>query len=153
MIIKVKRLNKLFDVIIDDKTYELIAGKKLYISNQGYVRIYNGKIGRGTSYLLLHKLILPFGSLVDHINGNKLDNRSSNLRVADKRINAHNSKRKRILPKNISYSEVKKSYAFDLKIGPIRYRKKFSNLSDAISYKNHIYNETKLVNLVHGNHI
>ncbi|WP_252233758.1 HNH endonuclease [Clostridium sp. ZS1] len=46
----------------------------------------------------MHRFIMnpPSNKLIDHINGNKLDNRKCNLRIVNKSQNAMNSKK----PKN-----------------------------------------------------
>lgn len=50
------------------------------------------KEGGGREYVKLHRLIVdaPFGKVVDHINGDTLDNRKANLRITDLYGNAQN---------------------------------------------------------------
>jgi len=57
-------------------------------SREGYAR---------WSSKLMHRLIIGAkpGELVDHINGDKLDNRASNLRIVTRRQNAMNSRASR----------------------------------------------------------
>lgn len=73
---------------------DLVKNYKWHLTKYGYVRTtakFNG--------LFLHKLITNTNKevLVDHIFGNKLDNRNNMLRIADKQKNAMNSK---LLPDN-----------------------------------------------------
>lgn len=74
-IIKATRKNEEFDVLVDDDFY--YSGMTNVMKN-GYVRIHIDK-----KTVKLHRYVLKakHNEIVDHINGNKLDNRKCNLRV------------------------------------------------------------------------
>ncbi len=79
-------------VLIDPEDFEKISSYKwiLLIGRHGnfYARTY---LGRKTTFL--HKLIYPDYEFVDHINGNGLDNRKSNLRNATAVQNGQNRRK------------------------------------------------------------
>lgn len=72
--------------IIVDEEDEYLLHKYLWSTSVGGYATTN--IDRKT--VRLHRMILPDVKLIDHINCNKLDNRKSNLRSADKSTNGHN---------------------------------------------------------------
>jgi hypothetical protein len=77
------------NIIFDDEDYNLICGKKWYVvkdRNTYYAT---------TSKTRMHRLIMNAkpGEIIDHINGNGLDNRRSNLRFCNASENSCNSKR------------------------------------------------------------
>lgn len=70
-------------VIVDDDDYEELSAVKWHASSEGYAR--NSKLGMMHRYLMGN----PKGQ-VDHINGNRSDNRRANLRLATQRQNMQN---------------------------------------------------------------
>lgn len=93
----------LIRTIIDVEDYEYVkefrwsvTGKLPHLYVQGWV---NGKITRLTRHLIEN---LSADDKVDHINGNTLDNRRSNLRSCSHAENMRNQKRKL---KGVSYSK------------------------------------------------
>lgn len=81
--------------IIDDDDYEKVSKYKWQSMDHIYTDYAMTTKNRKNIYM--HRLIMNTKSdeHIDHINGNGLDNRKSNLRIANKQINAYNS-RKRI---------------------------------------------------------
>jgi hypothetical protein len=88
-------------VIFDYKDFNIIHGYKW--------RIRKGKI---TNYVVsgnnikMHRILLDAGDgeIVDHINGNGLDNRRSNLRIVNFAQNAQNrgNQRNKLTPKGVT---------------------------------------------------
>ncbi len=80
--------------IVDDCDFESMSQFKWYLHTGGYA-VRNVEIENiGRKVLLMHRSIcsLDYGDrrVVDHINGNKLDNRKINLRVCHRMENARN---------------------------------------------------------------
>lgn len=70
---------------VDDQDYELVSGFRWQKSGKGYA-LKTGGLG-------LHRLIMEVTDSkiqVDHINGNKLDNRRANLRLCNNSQNNRN---------------------------------------------------------------
>lgn len=81
------KLSKGKVTIVDDCDYEYCILYKWYTSSKGYaVRTYKGKT------ICLHREILNVskGLEVDHINGDRLDNRRENLRIVTSHQNGLN---------------------------------------------------------------
>lgn len=84
------------ECLIDDQDYANLSKYTWYISKQGYVYRNQSKEERKSSgnsnTKRLSRLLLcaKEGEQVDHINGNKLDNRKSNLRIATHAQNQRN---------------------------------------------------------------
>lgn len=73
--------------MLDDDDYQKVKDKKWYMSDTGYVMCTTHG-----EHVRLHRLIMncPEGLVVDHLNGNKLDCRKSNMRVCTQKENAMN---------------------------------------------------------------
>jgi hypothetical protein len=81
------------EFIIDDEDYPKVKLFTWYISKIGYVVSDIGPRGKRRQ-IRLHRLllnVLDAKTLVDHINRNELDNRKSNLRIANKQQNGANA--------------------------------------------------------------
>lgn len=80
----------LFKCTIDDNMNHLVCKYKWFYSS-GYAMT---KIKGSRTYM--HRLIMGAvpGEMIDHINGNTLDNRLCNLRFTNKSLNSINSKKR-----------------------------------------------------------
>ena len=76
---------------IDGSTYfdkellEIVQSYVWYIEGNGYARG-----SKGSERVSLHKLVLPDTTIVDHIDRDRLNNRSSNLRASSYKLNNNN---------------------------------------------------------------
>lgn len=72
--------------LIDDDKFELVSELKWFCDNYGYA------VSTSHGYIKMHRLITGFSKKqVDHINGNRLDNRLSNLRLCTLKENVRNT--------------------------------------------------------------
>lgn len=119
---------EMFRTFIDSSSYMKVRDMNWFINNKGYVAgAIDGK------YTLLHRYILGLNHgddmCVDHINQNRLDNRTSNLRICSFTENLKNKSK---------YKNSKSKFAgVDIRV-----------LSDgSISYRARIRNDGKCINL------
>lgn len=80
-------LTRGLEAIVDAADFEALAALRWHARPDGYA---GGRIERRGA--LMHRVILsaPRGSAVDHIDGDRLNNRRGNLRITDASGNARN---------------------------------------------------------------
>lgn len=88
--------------LIDTADYEMVKPYCWCFDSYGYLV---SRIGRNA--IKLHRLLLPGANIVDHINGDKSDNRKANLRSCTEKENARNR-----LPRDGSASGIVGVYRF-----------------------------------------
>lgn len=81
-------------VFIDQDMYDTLSKYKWYKDQSGYAarsqRVYISKGKYSCKKIYMHREILKTDLTVDHINGNKLDNRANNLREATRQQQSRN---------------------------------------------------------------
>lgn len=84
--------------IVDDEDFEWLSQWKWHLSYYGYANrrqhLHSSRKHQKFNMIKMHRLIIdaPNGLEVDHINGDKLDNRRANLRVVTHAQNMCNSR-------------------------------------------------------------
>ena len=121
--------------LVDDEDYDkVIAFGKWYENDAGYAVKKTRIKGKNVSirmHVLINNTPRHKGYHTDHINGNRLDNRKSNLRTASAQLNAWNKKvgtRHSVyeLPKGMSYDKSRNQYVATLVV-----RKRFNTKEEA----------------------
>lgn len=123
--------------------------QKVGYANSGYaiIREWNSESKKRIGSLV-HRVIMnaPHGMQVDHINGDRLDNRIENLRIVNQSQNNYNAKLRddnKSREKGISYCDEKgtrKSYQWrcSLWINNKNIQKRFNSKEDAIKYRDEL---------------
>jgi hypothetical protein len=95
------QLTKGFVTVIDDEDFFSVAQHKWCVKYCGvkkyqkpYAFTYLGGGRKNAKFIKLHNLLMspPSGMIVDHIDGDPLNNRRSNLRLATQQQNCFNSR-------------------------------------------------------------
>jgi hypothetical protein len=128
--------------IVDDQDYDYLNQWK-WTFNQGYARR-KLVVGEKAYSIPLHKAITlcPDGYLVDHVNGDTLDNRKINLRICNKGQNNYN-RRQGALNNKSGYKGVyldKKSNKWQAQIR-YNYKTRYLGLYENIKDAARAYNE------------
>ncbi len=80
--------------MVDIADVEAVARFRWHLHSGGYA-VANQPRASGRGQIYMHRLLVPDAPSVDHINGNKLDNRMANLRAATQSQNAANQRLRR----------------------------------------------------------
>lgn len=80
--------------LISEQDFEKVSSLNWHVNSNGYARSNNHYNGQAHK-IYMHQIILgkKIGFDIDHINGNKLDNRQENLRHISRTSNNHNTKK------------------------------------------------------------
>lgn len=118
--------------LVDDEDFDWVQKHNWVITKAGYVGLSNGD---GSFGVLLHRAILRAKSneIVDHKDGNKLNNQKCNIRICTKSQNQMNrgvSKKKSIRYKGV-YASGKKFTSYICMNGIVYYLGTFDNKIDA----------------------
>ena len=92
--------------IVDDEDFDRVNSRRWSYHHSGYVV-------RGKPQVSLHRFIIGArkGEFVDHVNGDKMDNRKSNLRLCTPAQNVQNTKSKRGSLKGLEYRPSRRAWA------------------------------------------
>jgi len=103
--------------LVDERDFKMFGRVRWYAVRRKHYVYVRSRLG------LLHRVIMnaPAGLDVDHVNGNGLDNRRSNLRLATRQQNLHNSRKptsgKSSTFKGVSWDESKRRWRARLRTG------------------------------------
>lgn len=75
---------------VDKELLQELNKNSWYMATNGYARRGTKKNGKTTIHYMYRQIMGYPKGVVDHINGDKLDNRKSNLRVVNQSVNGHN---------------------------------------------------------------
>jgi hypothetical protein len=123
-----------YEALIDCEDY-LIAREYTWNRNpvSGYVQSMTREGRANTKHLYLHRVLLGLSDsidTVDHVNGNKLDNRRCNLRACSLSQNHHNKEIHRKGTAGVSATRY--GWVAHMMVNHVPHRKQFKSFDDAV---------------------
>lgn len=151
MIIPIKSKGEVYDIIIDDEDYEKFCEHNWYIHHQPNTKYcrFNITIDEKKTTLALHRFLmnLKHGDkrVINHKDGNGLNNKRSNLEICDVMYNSQSlNTKKRFGGIYFDNRVKKKKYQAEVKINKKRYKKHFYTKEEAQSYLDELEKKAKL---------
>lgn len=123
-------------VLFDKEDLPIVKQYEWHINSNGYAVNRNTWRKNNHNTIRLHRLIMNYDGEhdIDHINGNKLDNRKANLRICTRAENLWNTIRQRHKMHNISHT--RGLYRVEVMRNGVRYRSPFFHtLKAAIEHR------------------
>ena len=137
VIIDITCKGKPYEAYLDYNDYQLISNYTWYVNpSTGYVQT-KARLGRSVNKgLYMHRLIMGVSghkTYVDHINGNRMDNRRSNLRVCSPSQNGHN---KHVSNRVVGVSRVVTAYwEARIQVNKVPFMKRFKTYEEALEQR------------------
>ena len=133
---RIKLRNTGHYALIDEEDFGLVNKYGAWYESDGGYAMKKTRVDGKNVSIRMHRLVMcvPKGLVVDHINGNRLDNRKCNLRCVGQAVNAWNQiemdkHTKYNLPPGITYDMTRNAYVASKTI-----RRRFKKLDDAIKF-------------------
>ena len=142
-----------FDMFIDEEDYEKIKHLNLTLnhSSNKHTKYCKSIVYKNCKYiktLNIHRVIMGLGDfkedkrIINHIDGNGLNNRKENLEICSQMYNAQSFRKVNCnigwinYEKNTEKTKRKKQWCFQITVNKKRHRKRFLTEEEAIEYKN-----------------
>lgn len=102
---------------IDSEDFDLVFDNKINLDSEGYARLGKNRLHRIIYQRVINSEI-PKGLVIDHKNGNKLDNRRYNLRICTISQNNMNQKKTRgtSIYKGVYWNKSKQKWYSQIKV-------------------------------------
>jgi hypothetical protein len=140
--IDINRNNKIYECLIDDDLWHELAQFNYNISIRKQKNSDKFYVMRSKDNKNIHHIVMnvPKCTMIDHINGNPLDNRKGNLRITNPSLNAHNivnSKHEYVgVYQRGTYVNGDLKYEAQIKMNKKRYSAKFRDKKEAVEWRN-----------------
>jgi hypothetical protein len=128
--------------LVDDEDYEYLS-RFNWRNHNGYAARTTSRKSQKKTTMLMHQEIIKDvqeGMDVDHINGNKSDNRRSNLRIVTRLQNCHNA------PKRTSNTSGYKGVGFDKRKNKWRARFRYKGSEMFLGYFENKHDAARMYN-------